>query len=144
MSLEENLAGLVYEQRQIMNLMEALYNEINVLQRSLIEHQNALEILKMYKSTKQERSETLLPVGGAVYLPVNITHPNKVIVGVGANVFLEKSIEEAIQHVNSSMDNIKKAVDERVKTLEDLKNKYEEISAAIAELQFKMQKTNKK
>ena len=127
-----------------MELVEVLYNEVNVLQRSLVEHQNALEILKLYKSSEQKESETLLPIGGAVYLPVNITRPNKVIVGVGANIFLEKSVEEAIQRVSESMNNIKKAVEDRVKSLEDLKNKYEEISAAIAELQFKMQEANKK
>lgn len=144
MSLEENLAGLVYEQRKIMELIEALYNEVNVLQRSLMEHQNALEILELYKVSKEKRSETLLPVGGGVYLPVKITHPEKVVVGVGANVFLEKSVEEAIQYVNTSMGNIKKAVDDRVKSLEQLKNRYEEISAAIAELQFKMKEAGKK
>ena len=144
MGLEENLASLVYEQRRIMELVEVLYNEVNVLQRSLVEHQNALEILQLYKTSKEKKSETLLPIGGAVYLPVNITHPNKVIVGVGASIFLEKSVEEAIQHVSESMDNIKKAVEDRVKSLEDLKNKYEEISAAIAELQFKMRESSKK
>ena len=144
MSLEENLAGLVYEQRKIVELTEALYNEVNTLQRSLAEHQNALEILNLYKVSKEKKSETLLPIGGGVYLPVNITHPEKVIVGIGAGIFLEKSVEEAIQNVNNSMDNIKKAVDDRVKSLEQLKNRYEEISAAIAEVQFKMRKAGKK
>lgn len=143
-SLEENLAGLVYEQRKLMELIEALYNEINVFQRSLVEHQNARDILNFYKRSESKESETLLPVGGGVYLPVNITTPNKVIVGVGAGVFLEKTVEEAVQYVDSSINNLKQALDDRAKSLEELKNKYEEISAAIAELQFKLRQTGRK
>lgn len=143
MSMEENLAGLVYEQRRIVELIETLYNEINVLQRSLVEHQNALEILNLYKVSEKKKSETLLPIGGGVYLPVNITKPDRIIVGVGAGVFLEKSIEEAIHHINNSVGNLKKAVDDRVKSLEQLKSRYEEISAAIAELQFKLRESRK-
>ena len=139
MSDRENLAGLVYEQRRIVELIETLYNEINVLERSLMEHQSALDILKMYREAELKDFETLLPVGGGVYLPVNISKPDKVVVGVGAGVFLEKSIEDAIGHIEKSMENLKQAVENRVKTLNQLKNRYEEVSAAIAELQFKLQ-----
>ena len=139
MGERENLAALVYEQRRIMELIEALYNEVNILERSLMEHQSALDILRMYREAEAKDFDTLLPVGGGVYLPVNVSKPDKVVVGVGAGVFLEKTIEDAIGHVEKSIENLKQAVENRLKTLNELRNKYEEVSAAIAELQFKLQ-----
>jgi prefoldin alpha subunit len=140
MGEEKNLANLVYEQRRIVELIESLYNEINVLERSLLEHQGALEILKMYKESGEKSFDTLLPIGGNIYIPVNVSKPAKIVVGVGGGVFLERPVEDAITYIEEAMKNLRMAVDNRVQTLDQLKNRYEEVSAAITELQFKLQK----
>jgi prefoldin alpha subunit len=126
-----------------LELIEVLYNEINILQSSINEHQSALDVLQYYKSAEDDRQDTLLPIGGGVYLPVVISKPENVIVNVGAGVFLEKSVDEAIDRVRQSMDNLRRAMDERLKTLQQLKNRYEELSTQIAELQFKLQAKGK-
>ncbi len=136
----EELAVLVYEQRRILDIIEALYNELATLERSLIENRNALEILNKYKSDSNlKKHETLLPIGGGVYLPVSITRPDKIIVGVGAGVYLEKDLEAAIEHVNKGIQELQKVIQERTNLLNQMRNKYEEIASKIAEIQFKMQ-----
>jgi len=136
----DELAVLVYEQRRILDIIEALYNELATLERSLIENRNALEILNKYKSDSNlKKHETLLPIGGGVYLPVSITRPDKIIVGVGAGVYLEKDLKAAIEHVNKGIEELQKVIQERTNLLNQMRNKYEEIASKIAEIQFKMQ-----
>ncbi len=136
----EEVAVLVYEQRRILDLMEALYNELAGLERSLLENRNALEILNKYRSDAEVAGhETLLPIGGGVYLPVSISRPDKIIVGVGAGIYLEKDLDSAIELVNKSIDNLRKVIQDRTNLLTQLRNRYEEITARLAEIQFKMQ-----
>lgn len=138
---EADLAALIIEQRRIIELMETIYSEINTLESALREHQNALEILNKYKmDIEQKDYDSLLPIGGGIYLPVNITKPQKMIVRVGAGVFLEKSVDETISYINKSIEKIRRLIDERISTLNQLKNRYEEISSIIAEIQFKLKK----
>lgn len=136
---EENLAILLYEQRRLVEIMESLYAEISILQRSLLEHNNALEILNMYKSCEEGREfDTLLPIGGQVYLPVKMSKPNATLVGIGVGIFVKRSIESSINYLLESIKDITDALNERMDMLNQLKNKYEEITSAIVELQFKL------
>ncbi|MEM0056963.1 MAG: prefoldin subunit alpha [Candidatus Geothermarchaeota archaeon] len=136
---EENLAILLYEQRRLVEMMESLYAEISILQRSLLEYNSALEILNMYKSCEKGREfDTLLPIGGQVYLPVKMSVPNAILVGIGIGIFVKKSIESSINYLMESIKEITNALNERINVLNQLKNKYEEITSAIIELQFKL------
>lgn len=141
----EELSVLVYEQRRILDLIEALYNELVTLERSLMENRNALEILNKYKSDIDASiHDTLLPIGGGVYLPVSISRPDRIVVSVGARIYLEKDLDSAIEHVNRSIANLEKVIQDRNNLLNQLRNRYEEISTRIAELQFKMQKASER
>ncbi len=130
------LAALIYEQRRILDLIEALYNEINLLQRALVESSGAMDVLKMYRESSESSFQTMLPIGGSVYLPVTISKPKTIVVGVGAGVFIESSIEDAINYLQRNIDNLNKAINERNRLLEQLRNRYNEITARITELQF--------
>lgn len=141
----EELSVLVYEQRRILDLIEALYNELATLERSLMENRNALDILNKYKSDLDaSEHDTLLPIGGGVYLPVSISRPAKIIVSVGAGIYLERDLDSAIEYVNKSIENLQKVIQERTSLLNQLRNRYEEIAARVAEIQFKMQKSSER
>jgi len=141
----EELAVLVYEQRRILDLIEALYNELATLERSLMENRNALDILRKYKSDAEaSEHETLLPIGGGVYLPVVITRPSKIVVSVGAGIYMEKDLDAALEYINKSIENLQKLMQDRTNLLNQLRNRYEEITAKVTELQFKMQRSSER
>lgn len=141
----EELSVLVYEQRRILELIEALYNELANLERSSMENRSALDILNKYKSDVEASEHfTLLPIGGGVYLPVSISRPVKIIVGVGAGIYLEKSLDSAIELVNKNINSLQKVIQDRSNLLNQLRNRYEEIAARVAEIQFKMQKSSQR
>ena len=123
----------------VLEAIERIYGEITLLQRALSEGNGAMEVLKLYKESVETEHNILLPIGGHIYLPVMMSKPDKVIVGVGSNIFIESSIDDAIEHLKKYIDNINAALKERTQILEQLRNRYNELASKIAEIQFKSQ-----
>jgi len=95
---------------------EILKSHINELEKQLsdINSKKAeLEYLKnsLSKLKGQKGKEILLPFGAGVLVQGKIIDDSKVLVNVGSNVLVEKSIEEA-----------KKIVDSQIKELDSLSN----------------------
>lgn len=83
--------------QQQLILLEQQFAELSVLQESL----NEIEKTK-------ENSEILTPLGGGVFLRTKLQDNKKVLVNVGANVNLEKSVEETNILISMQIEEIKK------------------------------------
>jgi prefoldin alpha subunit len=57
---------------------------------------------------EQENAEMLVPIGGSSYINVKLADPNKVVVGLGAGVSVEKTLPEAKTIVKQRMDDLEK------------------------------------
>jgi prefoldin alpha subunit len=73
---------------------------------------------------------TLIPIGANVYMEGNVGKPKSVIISVGGGHFVEKSIDEAKQHVTKLMEKGTKDVNRLMKN----KN---ELEAALIDLSYK-------
>jgi prefoldin alpha subunit len=81
----------------------------------------------------EKSEEVLFPLGSDAYTFVKITEKNKIIVEIGANVALEKSIEE-------SKELLKKRKAELENVLNETQKVISETSSALSSLSEEIQK----
>ena len=104
--------------------LESIAENQQLVQMSLEELARAKETLVRYKEA-QEGSELLVPIGGNSFVFAKVATNSKAIVGIGSGVSVEKSMDEAVQtmesRANELMDTMKKLNERRV-ALEDQAN----------------------
>jgi prefoldin alpha subunit len=66
----------------------------------------ALENLEKEK----ENAELLVPIGGSSYIKAKLTSHDKVIVGMGANVSIEKTLPEAKVLIKERLEELEKSM----------------------------------
>ena len=59
---------------------------------------------------EKENSEMLVPIGGSSYVKVKLADPNKVIIGLGAGVSVEKTLPEAKATLKERLDELEKTM----------------------------------
>jgi prefoldin alpha subunit len=91
---DERMNSLLVEVR----ILEGTYNELtarqNLLERALLESRGALDAIKGLG--EKPPGEVLMQIGGGAMLRAPPPETERVLVGVGSNVVIEKPREEAI------------------------------------------------
>ena len=59
---------------------------------------------------EKENTELLVPIGGSSYVKVKLADSNKVIIGVGAGVSVEKTMQEAKATLKERLDELEKTM----------------------------------
>ena len=59
---------------------------------------------------EKENAELLVPIGGSSYVKVKLADTNKVIVGMGAGVSIEKTLAEAKTTLKERLDELEKTM----------------------------------
>ncbi len=102
------------------NKLAEIYTEIQVLQQQLdnLEHQikdvdrqeqdlnTAVEAIKNIKRI-DDNQESLIPVVNGVFVKAKIIKSDKVLVNIGANTIVEKTMDETIDMLNKNISEIK-------------------------------------
>jgi prefoldin alpha subunit len=121
---EEELRRLSLEIRFLEQTAEAIQSRINMVNAvitDLVYASMALEGLEKEK----ENSELLIPIGSNSYIKAKLENPDKVIVGMGAGVSVEKTLQEAKEIVKNRQKNLEKT---RVSLQQQLSQAAEKIS----------------
>ena len=128
-------------QRQLYQI-EIYKQQINRLQEELGKIELLkLEVLKSIESMEglKQSKEILVPLGGGVFAKAVIQDSEKVIVNVGADVFVEKSIEETIKDFKESseeLNNAENKIKEQIaKTLMVVEKLQKELESKISILE---------
>jgi prefoldin alpha subunit len=58
--------------------------------------------------TEKENAELLVPIGGSTYIKVKLTTPDKIIIGLGAGVSMEKTLPEAKTIIKDRLADLEK------------------------------------
>jgi prefoldin alpha subunit len=124
----EELEQIVEMINQYREQSNQLYMQLNIINESINEHTIARETIKRYRDIEQG-SETLIPVGGNVYIKGDVSADKNLIIGVGARYMMEKSIDECIEILNSRISALEsgrdrvaentRMIDARIKELSD-------------------------
>jgi prefoldin alpha subunit len=118
---EEELRRLSMEMRYLEQAADALQQRISMVNAALTDINYANMTLDGIEK-ENENSEMLIPIGGSSYIKVKLADTNKVIIGLGSSVSVEKTLPEA-----------KAALKERLEELEKTMNSAQQQLSQVAE-----------
>jgi len=106
--VEEELRRLSVEMRILEQTAEALQARINMVNAVITDLTYANMTLEGLEKEK-ENAELLIPIGGNSYIKARLEAPDKVTVGVGAGVSIEKTLQEAKEIVKKRLEDLGKS-----------------------------------
>jgi len=109
--------------RYLEQTAEALQQRISMVNAALTDLTYANATLDGIEKEK-ENSEMLVPIGGSSYVKVKLADSNKVIVGIGSGVSVEKTLADA------KVD-LKERLDELEKTLNSAQQQFSQVAERI-------------
>lgn len=93
---EEEIRRLVLESEVLEGTLATLRQRLSLIDASMAESRIAIQALTGVKAEKKG-VEALVPIGGGSFVRARIDDNERVIVGIGADVSVEKTIEEAVK-----------------------------------------------
>jgi prefoldin alpha subunit len=106
---EEELRRLSMEMRYLEQTAETLQQRIGMVNAAITDLAYANMTLDGIEKEK-ENAELLVPIGGSAYVKVKLADSNKVIVGMGAGVSVEKTLQEAKTILKERLDELEKTM----------------------------------
>ncbi len=104
---EEELRKLMMEIRILEGSVNTIKSRLRVVNAALEDNLGAMKTLESVKDEKKG-AEMLVPVGAGSLLKVEITDVEKTILGVGAGVCVEKSIESSVKDLKERQEELEK------------------------------------
>jgi prefoldin alpha subunit len=106
---DEELRRLSMEMRYLEQTADALQQRIQMVNAAITDISYANMTLDGIEKEK-ENAELLIPIGGSSYMKVKIADSNKIIIGVGAGVSVEKTLLEAKATLKERLDELEKTM----------------------------------
>ena len=105
---EEELRKLSVEMRYLEQTAEALQQRIGMVNAAITDLTYANATLDGIEQEK-ENAELLVPVGGSSYIKVKLSSSDKIIIGLGAGVSIEKPLPEAKAMLKERLEELHKS-----------------------------------
>jgi prefoldin alpha subunit len=106
---EEELRKLSVQLRFLEQTAETLQSRIGMLNAAITDLTYANMTLEGVEQEK-ENSELLVPIGCSSYVRAKLASPDKVVVGLGAGVSVEKPLPEAKALLKERLDELEKTM----------------------------------
>ncbi len=134
---EEELRRLSVEIRILEQTAETIQSRINAVNAVITDLTYASMTLEGLEKEK-ENSELLVPIGGNSYIKARLENPDKVIVGMGAGISIEKTLQEAKEIIKKRLDNLERTKaslqQQLAQVAERIEEDREKFESLIAEL----------
>ncbi|MBS7621222.1 prefoldin subunit alpha [Candidatus Bathyarchaeota archaeon] len=105
---EEELRRLSIEMRILEQTAEALQSRISMVNAVITDLTYASMTLDGLEKQK-ENAELLVPIGGNSYVKARLETPDKVTVGIGAGVSVEKTLQEAKEIIRKRLEDLERS-----------------------------------
>ena len=106
---EEELRRLSMEMRYLEQTAEALQQRISMVNAAITDITYANMTLDGIQAEK-ENAELFVPIGGSSYVKVKLADSNKIIIGLGSGVSIEKTLLEAKATLKERLDELEKTM----------------------------------
>ena len=116
--------------------IESLTNQSQIIQ-AMIEEYNRTKITLDKISNVEDRTEVLLSVGGGTFVNANIKDTKKVVYNIGADILVEKTIEEAVKSIDERIDLLYNNLQKVVETTQKLEEAATQISEKVQDMMKK-------
>jgi prefoldin alpha subunit len=134
---EEELRRLTVELRFYEQTAEAVQSRLNMVNAVITDLTYAGLTLNALENEK-EGSELLVPVGGNSYVKVKLENTDKLIVGMGAGVSVEKTLPESREIIRKRQEDLEKTRSSMQQQFVQVVDKTKELRDKIGSLVEKM------
>jgi len=121
---EQEVRKLNMELRYFEQTAEALQQRLSMMNAAMTDLSYANMTLESIEKEK-ENAEMMVPIGGSSYINVKLANPDKVVVGMGAGVSVEKTLPEAKDILKQRVEELEKT---RVQAQQQLSQVVERIN----------------
>jgi prefoldin alpha subunit len=140
---EETLRRLIVELRLLEGTADVLQSRLNFVNAVLTELNQAKMTLEGLEKEKEE-VPLFVPIGGGSYIRAKLESADKIIVGMGAGVSVEKSISEAKETVENRIAQLEKTRQTLQQQLTQVAQKIDEDRAKFQEVSEKLREAERK
>jgi prefoldin alpha subunit len=126
----EELQALMMEAEQYKRQMESINRQMQILETTMEELRGSLNALSALEENKAG-TEILVSLGSGSFIRAKLIETDKVIVGVGSALSLEKSIPEArkffedrVKQAQEAQEKMRKAIIETTEAIQALDEEY--------------------
>ena len=107
-SLDDQMRQILADIRYLENGARVLQSRLDIVTAALSETLTAISTLEGMKG-KPGETETLIPIGSGSFVKSKLADVEKVIIGVGAGVCIEKPIEDSMKDLRLRSSELEKA-----------------------------------
>ena len=108
---EDQIRDLVEKMQAYQGRMEALQQQANLIQASVNDVDAALKAITSLEGAG-EGHEMLVPIGAGSFVHATIAKPDKVLVGLGADISVERTVADARNIFQTRRTELEKALAE--------------------------------
>jgi prefoldin alpha subunit len=138
-SEEETFRRLVVELRILEGTVETLQSRVNLVNAALAEFRVAKMTIEGLENEKKD-APLVVPIGGGSYIKAKLGSAQKMIVGIGANVAVERGIDEAKENLDNRIADLEKTrttlgqqLNQVIGRIQDGQAKLEKVTAGLRE-----------
>ena len=138
-SEEETFRRLAVELRILEGTAEALQSRISFVNAALTELRVANMTLKGVGKEKKDAS-IFVPIGGGSYVKAKLESADKMIVGIGANVAVERTIKVAKENMDNRIADLEKTrtslqqqITQVIGRIQNNRSQLQELTAKLSE-----------
>jgi prefoldin alpha subunit len=140
---EETLRRLIVELRLLEGTADVLQSRINFVNAVLTELNQAKATLEGLEKEKED-APLFVPIGGGSFIRAKLESADKVIVGMGAGVSVEKTLSEAKETIENRIAQLEKTRRTLQQQLAQVAQKIEEDKAKFQEVSEKLREAERK
>ncbi len=132
-SMDQALRELLVEQRLLEGTARIYQARLELVSTSLADIYVANQTLEGIKG-KTKGSEILAPIGAGSFLKTEVTDTEKIIMGIGAGVAIEKPVDDSIFELKNRQSELERVRTSLQEQLTQVVTKLEQDRARISEL----------
>ena len=110
--------------------LDALTQQSQILQMTFEEATRAKETMAAIRDAK-EGDEIMIPVGASSFITAKVTSEPKAIVGVGNKISIEKTLDEAVEHMASNVTELTEALKKLTDTMKEMDAAARNLAVAV-------------
>ena len=134
--LADPVTSLLVEVQYLENLAQSLQQRISYVEAAVAELQVAMSAVRNL-GNESAGAEVLVPIGGGSYVRAKVADVEKLIVGIGADVAVEKNFKESVEGYQTRIEELRKVG-------VSLGQELERVAVSIGKARQELQRLSKK
>jgi prefoldin alpha subunit len=129
---KKELQEIIIQLQEYQGRAEAYQRQLALIDVSLGEHEGVIKTLKEVDEIKTS-GDIMIPIGAGTFMHATITEADRVLVGLGAGISAEKSVNEAKDAMMERKTQLSKIHERLSKNLREVYNEMQKLQVKAAQ-----------